>query len=59
MDQVGGALIAIALTLCAVFVRSAFISGISGLFFRQFAVTIELAQGVRSPYRAAHWPVPT
>jgi multidrug efflux pump subunit AcrB len=30
MDEVGGALIAIALTLCAVFVPSAFISGISG-----------------------------
>src|SRR6266404_4259077 len=29
-----------ALTLCAVFVPSAFLSGISGLFFRQFAVTI-------------------
>src|SRR5215467_389461 len=40
MDEVGGALIAIALTLCAVFVPSAFISGVSGLFFRQFAVTI-------------------
>src|SRR5262249_26974170 len=40
MDEVGGALIAIALTLCAVFMPSAFISGISGLFFRQFAVTI-------------------
>jgi multidrug efflux pump len=40
MDEVGGALIAIALTLCAVFVPSAFISGISGLFFRQFALTI-------------------
>src|SRR5258706_8146676 len=40
MDEVGGALISIALTLCAVFVPSAFISGISGLFFRQFAVTI-------------------
>jgi hydrophobe/amphiphile efflux-1 (HAE1) family protein len=40
MDEVGGALIAIALTLCAVFVPSAFISGISGLFFQQFAVTI-------------------
>src|SRR5262249_14506410 len=37
---VGGALISIALTLCAVFVPSAFLSGISGLFFRQFAVTI-------------------
>src|SRR5258708_9512684 len=40
MDEVGGALIAIALTLCAVFIPSAFIPGISGEFFRQFAVTI-------------------
>ena len=32
--------LSIALTLCAVFVPSAFLSGISGLFFRQFAVTI-------------------
>jgi hydrophobe/amphiphile efflux-1 (HAE1) family protein len=40
MEEVGGALISIALTLCAVFVPSAFLSGISGLFFRQFAVTI-------------------
>ena len=40
MDEVGGALISIALTLCAVFVPSAFLSGISGQFFRQFAVTI-------------------
>jgi hydrophobe/amphiphile efflux-1 (HAE1) family protein len=30
----------IALTLCAVFVPSAFLSGVSGQFFRQFAVTI-------------------
>ena len=40
MDEVSSALIAIALTLCAVFVPSIFISGISGLFFTQFAVTI-------------------
>jgi hypothetical protein len=40
MNEVSGALIAIALTLCAVFVPSAFISGISGLFFKQFAITI-------------------
>src|SRR5262249_40557951 len=40
MDEVGGALISIALTLCAVFVPSAFLSGLTGLFFRQFAVTI-------------------
>jgi hydrophobe/amphiphile efflux-1 (HAE1) family protein len=40
MDEVGGALIAIALTLCAVFVPATFMSGISGQFFRQFAATI-------------------
>src|ERR1700741_1742310 len=40
MDEVGGALISIALTLCAVFVPSAFLSGITGQFFRQFAITI-------------------
>jgi len=40
MDEVGGALVAIALTLCAVFVPAAFLSGISGAFFKQFAVTI-------------------
>src|ERR1700744_4766545 len=40
MDEVSTALMAIALTLCAVFIPSAFISGISGLFFTQFAVTI-------------------
>jgi hydrophobe/amphiphile efflux-1 (HAE1) family protein len=40
MTEVSTALIAIALTLCAVFVPAAFISGISGLFFTQFAVTI-------------------
>ncbi|WPO97881.1 multidrug efflux RND transporter permease subunit [Pseudomonas sp. HR96] len=40
MDEVGGALLSIALTLCAVFVPAAFLSGISGLFFKQFAITI-------------------
>ena len=40
MDEVGGALVAIALVLCAVFVPSAFITGISGQFYRQFALTI-------------------
>jgi hydrophobe/amphiphile efflux-1 (HAE1) family protein len=40
MSEVGGALISIALTLCAVFVPSAFLSGITGQFFRQFAITI-------------------
>jgi len=40
MSEVSTALIAIALTLCAVFVPTAFISGISGMFFKQFAITI-------------------
>src|SRR6185295_305279 len=40
MDEVGGALIAIALVLSAVFIPSAFITGISGQFYRQFALTI-------------------
>jgi len=40
MDEVGGALVAIALVLTAVFVPSAFITGISGQFYRQFALTI-------------------
>jgi len=43
MNEVGGALIAIALVLTAVFVPAAFIAGISGQFFRQFAVTIASA----------------
>ncbi|MGE0851644.1 MAG: efflux RND transporter permease subunit [Hyphomicrobiaceae bacterium] len=40
MDEVGSALIAIALVLTAVFVPSAFITGISGQFYQQFALTI-------------------
>jgi hydrophobe/amphiphile efflux-1 (HAE1) family protein len=40
MDEVGAALIAIALVLTSVFVPSAFITGISGQFYRQFALTI-------------------
>ena len=43
MDEVGGALIGIALVLCAVFIPSAAISGITGQFYRQFAVTIATA----------------
>jgi hydrophobe/amphiphile efflux-1 (HAE1) family protein len=43
MDEVGGALIAIALVLCAVFIPTAFITGISGAFYRQFALTIASA----------------
>ncbi|WP_419825942.1 efflux RND transporter permease subunit [Sphingomonas sp.] len=40
MDEVSGALIAIALVLCGVFVPTAFIPGISGQFYKQFALTI-------------------
>jgi hydrophobe/amphiphile efflux-1 (HAE1) family protein len=40
MDEVGGALVAIALVLSAVFIPAALISGIQGQFYRQFAVTI-------------------
>ena len=43
MDEVGGALIAIALVLAAVFVPTAFITGISGQFYKQFAITIATA----------------
>ena len=40
MDEVGTAVVAIALVLCAVFVPTAFIPGISGVFYQQFALTI-------------------
>jgi multidrug efflux pump len=43
MDEVTGPVIAVALVLCAVFVPCAFISGITGVFFRQFAVTIAVS----------------
>jgi HAE1 family hydrophobic/amphiphilic exporter-1 len=43
MDEVGSALIAISLVLCAVFVPTAFIQGLQGSFYRQFAVTIAVS----------------
>src|SRR5688572_7922339 len=43
MNEVGAALIAIALVLSAVFVPTAFIGGITGAFYRQFAVTVATA----------------
>ncbi len=43
MDEVGSALVAISLVLVAVFAPTAFIEGISGQFYRQFAVTIATA----------------
>src|SRR5690606_9192391 len=40
IDEVSGALIALGLVLLSVFIPTAFVSGIPGLFYRQFAVTI-------------------
>ncbi|MDN7888347.1 multidrug efflux RND transporter permease subunit [Burkholderia cepacia] len=46
MKEVGGALFAITLVLCAVFVPTSFIPGISGQFFRQFGVTIAMSTAI-------------
>jgi multidrug efflux pump len=46
MDEVTGPVIAVALVLCAVFVPCAFIGGITGRFFRQFAVTIAASTAI-------------
>src|SRR5262249_56482663 len=43
MHQVSGPVIAVGLVLSAVFVPCAFIGGITGLFFRQFALTIAVS----------------
>ena len=43
MDEVTGPVIAVALVLFAVFVPAAFLGGITGQFFRQFAVTIAVS----------------
>jgi multidrug efflux pump len=43
MDEVGAAIISIAVVLTAVFVPTALVSGISGQFYRQFALTIAIA----------------
>ena len=43
MNEVGVALISIALVLCAVFIPTAFLQGIVGQFYRQFALTIAVA----------------
>ena len=67
MNEVGAALIAIALVLTAVFIPTAFIGGITGMFYKQFAVTVATATiisafnsltlqsgAVRHPAEAAH-----
>src|SRR5260221_11779987 len=43
MDEVGGGVISVAIVLTAVFVPTALVSGISGQFYRQFALTIAIA----------------
>ncbi|MGY8903955.1 MAG: efflux RND transporter permease subunit [Burkholderiales bacterium] len=43
MQEVSGPIIAIGLVLCAVFVPLAFVSGLSGQFYKQFAVTIAIS----------------
>ena len=43
MKEVSGPIIAIALVLCAVFVPMAFLSGVTGQFYKQFAVTIAIS----------------
>jgi multidrug efflux pump len=43
MEQVSGPVVAVALVLSAVFVPCAFVSGITGQFFRQFALTIAVS----------------
>jgi multidrug efflux pump len=46
MDEVSGAVVAVALVLGAVFVPTAFMGGITGQFFRQFALTIAISTAI-------------
>jgi multidrug efflux pump len=43
MQQVAGALVAIVLVLCAVFLPIAFLGGVTGVMFKQFAITIVIS----------------
>jgi multidrug efflux pump len=43
MDEVSGAVVAIALVLSAVFIPTAFMSGLTGKFYQQFALTIAVS----------------
>ncbi len=43
MRQVSGALIAIVIVLCAVFIPVAFVGGITGALYKQFAITVVIA----------------
>ncbi len=46
MDEVAGPIVAIALVLGAVFIPLAFVSGLSGQFYRQFALTIAISTAI-------------
>ncbi len=46
MDEVGSALIAISLVLIAVFLPTAFITGLQGTFYKQFAITIAASTAI-------------
>jgi multidrug efflux pump len=46
MEEVAGPILAIALVLGAVFVPTAFISGLTGQFYRQFALTIAISTAI-------------
>lgn len=46
MQQVSGALVAVVLVLCAVFVPVAFLGGLTGQLYRQFAVTIAVSVAI-------------
>ncbi|TXH59627.1 MAG: efflux RND transporter permease subunit, partial [Bacteroidia bacterium] len=43
MDEVSSALISIVLVLCCAFIPSAFLGGLTGILYRQFAITISMA----------------
>ncbi|UJJ51179.1 MULTISPECIES: efflux RND transporter permease subunit [Rhodanobacter] len=43
MHEVTGPIVATALVLCAVFIPTAFVSGLTGQFYRQFALTIAIS----------------
>src|SRR5919201_6799745 len=43
MQEVSGAVLAIVLVLCAVFIPVAFLGGIAGVLYRQFAVTVAIS----------------
>src|SRR5262245_21769741 len=65
MDEITGPVIGITLVLASVFVPTAFIPGLSGEFFRQFALTIAASSAISAmnaltlaPARAAAWIKP-